>query len=101
MKLIVLYPQPTDINQFEYDDSDHLNFLHNKMKIPQDVKPYTVTKFLKTPEGSPPYYQMFSMPFSSLEELNATMATSEMQEVASDAHRISSGGAPSIMIGEE
>ena len=44
---------------------------------------------------------MFSMPFKSLEELNSTLATNETQEVAADAHRISSGGAPSIMIGEE
>ena len=42
-----------------------------------------------------------SMPFKSLEELNSTLATNEMQEVAADAHRISSGGEPSIMIGEE
>ena len=101
MKLIVLYPQPTDSNKFETDYSEHLNLLHSKMNIPQEVKPYTITKFHNTPEGSPPYYQMFSMPFKSLEELNSTLATNEMQEVAADAHRISSGGAPSIMIGEE
>jgi len=50
-----------------------------------------VTKFHNTPEGSPPYYQMGSMPFNSLEELQATLATSEMQEVAADVHRISLG----------
>ena len=101
MKLIVLYPQPVDSDKFESDYSEHLNLLHSKMNIPKEVKPYTVTKFHNTPEGSPPYYQMFSMPFNSLEELNTTLASSEMQEVAADAHRISSGGAPSIMIGEE
>jgi len=71
------------------------------MGIPLDVKPYSVTKFLLTPEGSPPFYQMFSMPFASMEELSATMASKEMQEVAANAHRISSGGAPSILIGKE
>jgi|TARA_B110000503_G_scaffold64995_1_gene102243 hypothetical protein len=93
MKLIVLYPQSVDY--------EHLNLLHNKMNIPQEVKPYTVTKFHNTPEESPPYYQMFSMPFNSLKESQATLAITEMQEVAADAYRISSGVAPSIMIGEE
>tara|TARA_B100000780_G_C20951941_1_gene379779 strand:+ start:163 stop:294 length:132 start_codon:yes stop_codon:yes gene_type:complete len=43
---------------------------------------------------------MFSMPFNSLVELNATLATIEIQEVAADAHRISPNGAP-IMIGKK
>ena len=83
MKLIVIYPQSVDYEDF--------NLLYNKLNISQEVKPYTVTKFRNTPEGSPPYYQMGSMPFNSLEELQATLATSEMQEVAADVHRISLG----------
>ncbi|MFQ3340354.1 MAG: hypothetical protein ACI9TK_000004 [Flavobacteriaceae bacterium] len=101
MNLIVLYPQPKNPEKFESDYSEHIKLLHDKMNIPLDVKPYSVTKFISTPEGNPPFYQMFSMPFSSMEELSATMATNEMQEVAADAHRISSGGIPSIMIGKE
>ena len=50
-----------------------------------------MTNFHNTPKGSPPYYQMGSMPFNSLEELQATLATSEMQEVAADVYRISLG----------
>ena len=93
MKLIIIYPQAID---YEY-----LNLPRNKMNISQEVKPSNVTKFHNTSEGSLPYYQMFSMPFNSLKESQATLAITEMQEVAADAHRISSGGAPSIMIGEE
>ncbi len=100
MTLTVLYPQPTDIEKFESDYTAHVTLLHEKTGIPNDIKPYTVTKFLQTPEGKPPFYQMFSMPFESLEALNEVMSSSGMQEVAADANRISTGGAPTILIGK-
>ncbi len=68
--LIVLYPQPTDEKTFESDYTNHLKLLHEKTGIPNDVKPYTVTKFLSGPSGTSPFYQMFSMPFDSLDALN-------------------------------
>ncbi len=101
LKLLVLYPQPTDVAQFEADYVKHLELLHEKAGIPADVKPYTVTKLLPTPEGAPPYYQLFAMPFESPEALQATMASAAMQEVGADAARISTGGAPVFLIGNE
>lgn len=101
LKLIVLYPQPTVVQQFEADYVKHLALLHEKAGIPADIKPYTITKMLPTPEGVPPFYQMFSMPFESPEALQATMASAGMQEVGADAARISTGGAPVILIGNE
>ena len=99
-KLIVLYPQPTNIEKFESDYKIHLDFFHKKTGIPTDVKPYSVTKFLNGPDGKAPFYQMFLMPFESLDALNQTLASEEMQEVAADAFRISSGGDPIILPGE-
>ena len=101
LKLIVLYPQATDVQQFEADYVKHLALLHEKAGIPADIKPYTITKMLPTPEGVPPFYQMFSMPFESPEALQATMASAGMQEVGADAARISTGGSPIILIGHE
>jgi uncharacterized protein (TIGR02118 family) len=101
LKLIVLYPQPTDVQQFEADYVKHLALLHEKAGIPAEIKPYTITKMLPTPEGVPPFYQMFSMPFESPEALQATMASPGMQEVGADAARISTGGSPIILIGHE
>jgi uncharacterized protein (TIGR02118 family) len=101
LKLLVLYPQPTDVQQFEIDYVNHLDLLHEKAGIPADVKPYTVTKMLPTPEGTPPFYQLFSLPFESLEALQAAMSSEAMQEVGADAARISTGGAPVILIGNE
>lgn len=100
MNLIVLYPQPTDVAKFESDYTAHIKLLHEKTGIPNDVKPYTVTKFLSGPEGNPPFYQMFTMPFDSPEALNEVMTSPGMQVVAADAHRISTGGAPTILIGK-
>jgi len=59
-----------------------------------------VTKFFPNPDGSPPpFYQMFEMPFPSADALGGALATAEMQEVAADAARISTGGAPVILAG--
>lgn len=67
LQLIVLYPQPADEKQFESDYVNHLALLHKKTRIPASLKPYIVTKFLPTPEGAPPFYQMFTLPFESSE----------------------------------
>jgi len=101
MKLIVLYPYPTDTDQFNRDYQEHLKLLHKKMQIPEHVRPYTVTRFVEMPQGKPVYYQMFTLPFPSAEALQQAMSTQEMQEVAGDAARISSGGAPVILVGVE
>ena len=99
LQLMVLYPQPTDAQQFEEEYTKHIAFLHEKTGIPTTVKPYTVTKFLPTPEGNPAFYQMFTLPFESAEALQATMSSAVMQEVAKDANRISTGGAITVLIG--
>ncbi len=99
LQLMVLYPQPTNLVQFETAYTSHLALLHDKTGIPAGEKPYTVTKFLPTPEGAAPYHLMFTMPFESKEALEATMASPGMQEVAADANRISTGGAPVVLIG--
>ena len=101
VNLMVLYPHPTDVAQFDNDYRDHLRLLHQKANIPEDARPYTITKILPTPEGPAPFYQLFTMPFPSAEALQQAMGSAEMQEVAADAVRISSGGAPLILVGSE
>lgn len=101
VKLMVLYPQPTDVAQFEQDYQAHLELFYQKMNIPTDQKPYTLTKMAPTPMGPSPFYQMFSLPFPSTAALEQTLATAEMQAVAADANRISTGGAPVMLVGSE
>jgi len=100
MKVTVLYPQPLNQEKFESDYNAHLKLLHEKTGIPTDVKPYSITRFLSGPEGKPPFHLMFIMSFESQEQLEKTMSSPGMQEVAADATRISTGGAPTILIGE-
>ncbi len=99
VNLIVLYPWPKDDKQFEGDYGNHLDLLHEKMGIPRDAKPYTITKFIHDSTERPAFYQMFTMPFDSKDALNTAMASPAMQEVAADANRISTGGAPVILVG--
>jgi len=42
---------------------------------------------------------MFTFPFESPEALQAAMTSPSVQEVGADANRISTGGAPVILIG--
>jgi len=100
MKVTVFYPQPLNQEKFESDYNAHLKLLHEKTGIPTDVKPYSITRFLSGPEGKPPFHLMFIMSFESQEQLEKTMSSPGMQEVAADATRISTGGAPTILIGE-
>jgi len=100
MKLTVLYPQPLNQEKFESDYNDHFKLLHDKTGIPSSEKPYSVTRFLHGPEGKPPFHLMFIMPFESQEQLERIMSSNGMQEVAADATRISTGGAPTILIGQ-
>lgn len=101
LQLIVLYPQPSDVDKFEKDYQDHLRLLHEKTGIPDNIKPYKITKMLPTRTGVAAFYQQFSMPFNSLEELQAAMSSAGMQAVGADAQRISTGGLPVIMMGNE
>jgi hypothetical protein len=44
---------------------------------------------------------MFSLPFPSMDALQQTLASPAMQIVAADAVRISSGGAPLVLVGTD
>jgi len=101
VKLMVLYPYPTDTTQFDKDYGEHIRLLHQKTNIPEDARPYTVTRFFPTPGGPAPFYQLFTMPFPSAEALREAMSSPGMQEVAADAVRISTGGEPVVLVGNE
>lgn len=98
----VLYPQPTNATQFDLDYSKHLELLDSLMGYTQNDKPYYITKLDHEVFGSPsPFYQMFTMSFENREELETAINSKEMEEAGKDAVRISTGGAPVILIGNE
>lgn len=97
--VIVMYPQPTDVAQFEKDYADHVRLFDEKMGVTPENKPYTIFKMVTTPDGTPPYYLMSVIRFNSIEEMQAAMASPQVAELTADAYRISSGGAPVFMVG--
>jgi len=101
VKLMVLYPMPTDIDQFETDYQAHLSLLHHEMQIPEGERPYRVTKMLSSPQMPAKYYLQFSFRFPSHEDLKKTLGSPQMQRVAADADRISTGGSPVVLIGTD
>lgn len=101
-KFLVLYPQPTDTIQFDLDYSRHLALLDSLMGYAEQDKPYYITKLDQEVFGSPsPFYQMFTLGFETREELDTTINSTEMQEAGKDAMRISSGGTPVVLIGND
>lgn len=100
LTLMVLYPPPSNAEQFEQDYQAHLQLLHEKLGIPLDQQPYQVMKMLDGPAGPATFYQQFSMVFDSPAKLQQVLSSKAMQDVAADANRISTGGAPVVLIGE-
>ena len=98
-QLLFLYPPPADVDQFEADFAAHLMLLHEKADIPADSKPYTVTRFMPTPDGALVYYLMLTLHFETPEALDAAAESPAMQEVGTDVYRISTGGVPAILMG--
>ena len=66
IKLVVLYPQPKDVQKFNSDYNEHILFLNKKLNIPADM-----TAFVSGPFGEPAYYKMWVMPFDSQKALNS------------------------------
>ncbi len=97
--LHLLYPYPLDTEMFDREFQSHLKLLHARMQIPEHARPYTITRFADLPQGKPAFYLMLVMPFATAEALQLAMGSREMQEVAADAGRISTGGPPVMLVG--
>lgn len=98
-KLVVIYPRPTDLEAFEkIYVTEHVPMavakLGGKTKI-------VATKFIGSPQGTPPYYRMVEVYFPSKSVLEECAATSGAQETLGHAVQISTGGTPLFLIAEE
>src|ERR1700730_6054760 len=99
VKLVVLYPRPTNIEAFEK--------LYTEEHVPVAVKNFpgktklVASKVLASPQGTPPFYRVAEIHFSSREALDASTATPGTKEAIAHAVQISSGGPPVFLIAEE
>jgi uncharacterized protein (TIGR02118 family) len=99
VKLVVLYPRPTDIEVFER--------LYQKEHVPMAAKKLTgstqfaATKVLASPQGMPSIHRIAEIHFPSREALEACSASEGGKETLAHAVRISTGGPPILLIAEE
>lgn len=99
-KLIVIYPYPTDVDEFENTYmNEHVPLALEKIK---GISKFVATRVVATPDGSQPaFYRIAELHFPTMDALQETAASPGMQEAAAHAVSISSGGAPYFLVAEE
>jgi uncharacterized protein (TIGR02118 family) len=97
--LTVIYPIPTDVDEFEKRYSDE--------HVPMAVKTLTgaasrgvFTRVVGSPSGPAPYHRIAQAFFPSMDVLQQAAATEAAQALLGHAAEISTGGPPVILIGE-
>jgi uncharacterized protein (TIGR02118 family) len=99
VKLIVMYPQPTDVATFErlYQD-EHVPMAVKKLEGKTRL---VATKVQASPSGKPAFHRIAEVHFPSMEALQACAASEGGKETLAHAAKISSGGPPVVLIAEE
>ncbi len=100
VKLVVLYPTPTDVEAFDRAYvQEHAPMVNEKVP---NVTRWTASKVIGTPTGdAPPYHLVAELYFPSVEALQEAFGTEGGQETAAHAFSISTGGAPVLLVSEE
>src|SRR3979409_2280705 len=100
VKLVGMYPRPKDIEAFEK--------LYQEEHVPMAVDKlvgktkFIATKVVATPDGTPPpFYRLAEVHCPSLEALQACAQSDGGKETVAHAVKISSGGAPILLVAEE
>jgi uncharacterized protein (TIGR02118 family) len=98
-KLVVMYPYPSNVDEFERTYvEEHIPIAK---KIP-NVTTFVATKVAATPTGAQPaFYRIAELYFDSLDSLKEALASDAGQAAAGHAISISSGGMPTILVAEE
>jgi len=98
VKLMVIYPTPTDIDAFEK--------VYKEEHVPMAVEKLAgktkliATKVLASPQGVAPYYRIAEIFFPSLELLQTCAESEGGKETVAHAVKISSGGTPIFLVAE-
>jgi uncharacterized protein (TIGR02118 family) len=99
VKLVVMYPRPTDIEAFErvYDE-EHVPMAIAKLAGKTKM---VGTRILCSLQGTPPFHRIAEVHFPSMKALEACAASDGGKQTIAHAVSISSGGAPTILVAEE
>jgi uncharacterized protein (TIGR02118 family) len=99
VKMIVMYPPPTDVAAFEKRYlEEHVPMAVERLAGKTRL---VATKVIGSPQGAPQFYRIAEVHFPSMEALNACAASEGGKATLAHATAISSGGSPTVMIGEE
>jgi len=100
IKVVVMYPRPTDIDAFERAYlEEHVPIAKEKIK---GVIKFVATKVVGTPDGrTPQFHRIAELYFPSLQALEDSVASPGTQEAVAHAFKISTGGSPVVMVGEQ
>lgn len=99
VKLMVIYPRPTNINDFEK--------IYTEQHVPMAVKELVgktkivASKVLASPQGVAPFYRIAEIYFPTMEALQACADSEGGKQTLAHAVKISSGGEPIFLIAEE
>ena len=100
VKLVVLYPTPTDAEAFDrvYVE-EHAPMLNEKIA---DKTRWTASKVVGSPtEEQPPFHLVAELYFPSVEALQEALGSEGGQQTTAHAVSISSGGPPVLLIAED
>ena len=100
VKLMVLYPTPTDVEEFDRAyTQEHAPMVNEKVP---NVTRWTASRVVSNPTGdTPPYHLVAELYFPSIDDLQEALGTEGGQETAAHAVSISSGGPPVLLVSEE
>lgn len=99
VKLLVIYPRPTNIQAFEtVYNRDHVPMAVEKLVGKTKI---VATRVLGSPEGKPAFHRIAEVHFPSMEALEACAASEGGKQTLANAVSISSGGTPSFLVAEE
>ena len=99
VKIVVIYPRPQDEAGFEkaYRD-EHVPLVEEKLK---GMTRLVLTKVTGSPQGRVMAYRIAEVYFSSMDDLNKCVESEAGQQVIAHATKISTGGAPIMLVCEE
>jgi len=97
-KLVVMYPQPSDVDAFEKRYADeHVPMAVEKLAGKSKI---VATRILGAPSGTPAFHRYVEVCFPSMDALNACAASHGGQETLAHGADMSTGGPPVVLIAE-
>ena len=96
VKIVVIYPRPTDEAEFErvYTD-EHVPMIEDKLK---GLTRLVLTKVMNSPQGRVSAYRLAEVHFSTLEDLHKATDSDGGKELIAHAVKISTGGPPLMLV---